>query len=471
MVRNDFLWGGAVAANQYEGAWNVDGKRASVTDVMTKGSVDHPRDITEGVIEGREYPNHLGIDFYHHYQEDIKLFAEMGFKCFRLSIAWSRIFPKGDEKEPNEKGLKFYDAVFDECLKYGIQPVVTLSHFEMPYHLAHEYGGWRNRKMIDYFIHYATVCLNRYKGKVKYWMTFNEINNLIDIDNPFNAWTGAGVLYKDDEDAEETMYQISHYQFVASALVVRAAKKIDQEMQVGCMLHFGPIYPYSCDPKDAMASIKAMDRRFFFSDVQVRGKYPEYTKKLWQRKDFHLDITDEDLAVIESGTVAYIGFSYYKSTTAKFDQKNDFEEVPNPNVPKSDWGWAIDPIGLRYILNVVYERYGLPLFIVENGFGAYDKFENGTINDDYRIEYLEKHIVEMLKAVDIDGVDVLGYTPWAAIDIISASTGEIEKRYGFIYVDQDEVKNGRAGRHKKASFDWYKKVISTNGVHLIDKVR
>lgn len=469
MLNKDFLWGGAVAANQYEGAWNVDGKGVSVTDVMTKGSVDHPRQITSGVVPSEEYPNHEAIDFYHHYKEDIKLFSEMGFKCFRLSIAWSRIFPNGDEEEPNEKGLQFYDDVFDECLKYGIEPVVTLSHFEMPYHLSTKYKGWRNRKMIDFFIRYAKVCLKRYAGKVKHWMTFNEINNLIDIDNPFNAWTGAGVLYEDGENVEQTMYQISHYQFVASALAVREAKKIDPDIQVGCMLHFGPIYPYSCQPEDVMASVKAMDRRFYFSDVQVRGKYPEYTQKLWERKKFSLDITSEDLDIIKKGTVDYIGFSYYKSTTAKFDKKSDFTEIPNPNVPKSDWGWAIDPVGLRYILNVVYERYGKPLFVVENGFGAYDKLEDGQVKDDYRIDYLEKHVVEMLKAIEIDGVQVLGYTPWAAIDIISASTGEIEKRYGFIYVEQANLHNDKESRYKKDSFNWYKKVISTNGDCLQSK--
>ncbi|MCT1905230.1 6-phospho-beta-glucosidase [Oceanobacillus sojae] len=462
MLSKNFLWGGAVAANQYEGAWNEAGKGISVTDVMTNGSVSEPRKITEGIIDGEYYPNHQAIDFYHHYQDDIKLFAELGFKCFRLSIAWARIFPNGDENEPNEEGLAYYDAVFDECLKYGIEPVVTLSHFEMPFALASKYGGWRNRKMIDFFVRYATTCFERYKDKVEYWMTFNEINNLIDIDNPFNGWTGAGVLYKENEDTEETMFQISHYQFVASAQAVLEAKRINKDFQIGCMLHFGPIYPYSCKPEDVMASVKAMDRRFFFSDVHVRGKYPSYIKKLWERKEFNLDMTEEDLQVIKHGAVDYIGFSYYKSTTAQFDSTQDFVEIPNPNVPKSDWGWAIDPIGLRYILNVVYERYELPMFIVENGFGAYDQFNNGEINDDYRINYLQDHIIEMKKAIELDGVEVMGYTPWAAIDIVSASTGELAKRYGFIYVDFDDNGLGSGKRYKKMSFYWYKDVIDSN---------
>ncbi|MFR6671237.1 MAG: 6-phospho-beta-glucosidase [Enterococcus avium] len=468
MLKEDFFWGGAVAANQYEGAWNIAGKGVSVTDVMSAGSVSHPREITDGVLPNLYYPNHDAIDFYHHYKEDIKLFAEAGFKCFRLSIAWTRIFPNGDEMEPNEAGLAYYDRVFDECLKYGIQPIVTLSHFEMPLHLSKAYGGWRNRKMIGFFRRYANTCFERYRGKVKYWMTFNEINNLIDTDNPFNAWTGGGVLYDSEENIEETMYQISHYQFVASAQAVIDAKKIDPTYQVGCMLHFGPIYPYSSKPEDVMAAVKAMDRRYFFSDLHVRGNYPSYTLKLWERKAFKLDITKEDLALIKDGSVDFIGFSYYKSTTAKFDEQNDFIELPNPNVPKSDWGWAIDPIGLRIILNEVYERYGLPMFIVENGFGAYDKLQDGQIEDDYRIEYLQNHVQQMIKAIEIDGVEVIGYTPWAAIDIVSASTGEYAKRYGFIYVDLEDGGIGTGKRYKKASFYWYKDVIDSNGECLKD---
>lgn len=470
MLDSDFLWGGAVAANQYEGAWNVAGKGPSVSDVMTKGSVNQPRQITDTVLADTDYPNHWGIDFYHHYPEIIKLFAEMGFKCFRLSIAWSRIFPLGDEETPNEAGLQFYDRVFRELHKYKIQPVVTLSHFEMPLHLAQQYGGWRNRKMIDFYLNFARVCLNRYQNQVKYWMTFNEINNLIDTDNPFNAWTGAGVLYQKAENVTQTMYQISHYQFVASAETVLLAKGINPQMQVGCMLHLGPIYPASCEPQDLMASVKAMDRRFFFSDVQIRGVYPAYTQKIWQRQQLQLDITDEDLATIAQGTVAYLGFSYYKSTIAKFDQVHDFVELANPHVAKSDWGWAIDPVGLRYILNVAYERYGCPLFIVENGFGAYDQLEQGKVNDQYRIAYLEDHVVEMLKAIELDGVKVMGYTPWSAIDLISASTGEIAKRYGFIYVDLPALKSGKPGFYRKNSFKWYQAVIESNGTNLKDKV-
>lgn len=469
-MNNNFLWGGAVAANQFEGAWNEDGKGPSVSDVMAAGNVYTPRKITSSILPNVFYPNHLGIDFYHNYKKDIKLFAEMGFKCFRTSIAWTRIFPNGDEERPNEAGLAFYDAVFDECIENGIQPVVTLSHFEMPLHLARKYGGWRNRKMIDFFVKYAEVCFKRFKGKVKYWMTFNEINNLIDTENPFNGWTGAGILYSEDENEEYVMYQASHYQFVASALAVITGKKVDSQNQIGCMLHFGPIYPYSCNPKDIFADVKAMDRRYFFSDVQVRGHYPSYTKQLWENKGYKFDITTQDLEILERGTTDYIGFSYYESSTEKYDSENDkgFKIVSNPSVPVSEWGRGVDPLGLRTILNLVYERYEKPLFIVENGYGAHDKVgSDGEIDDSYRIYYLARHILQMKNAIREDGVKVLGYTPWGCIDLISAGTGEMSKRYGFIYVDLDDQGKGSGKRSRKKSFYWYRDVIRSNG-ELVD---
>lgn len=470
-MEDNFLWGGAVAANQLEGAWDEVGKGPSVSDVMTAGDAKTPRRITSEVLPDFLYPNHYGIDFYHNYKQDIELFAEMGFKCFRMSIAWSRVFPNGDEERPNEAGLQFYDSVFDECLKKRIQPIVTLSHFEMPLHLAKKYGGWRNRKLIDFFVKYAEVCFKRYKGKVRYWMTFNEINNLIDTDNPFNGWTGAGILYSKDENKEYVMYQASHYQFVASALAVKIGKKVDEKNQVGCMLHFGPICPYSCNPKDIFASVKAMDRRYFFSDVQVRGHYPSYTKQLWKNKGYKFDITKQDLETIKDGTADYIGFSYYESSTEKYDSSNTegFKIIANPDVPVSDWGRGVDPLGLRTILNLVYERYEKPLFIVENGYGAYDKInQDRKVDDFYRIDYLKKHIFQMEKAIDEDGVKVIGYTPWGCIDLISAGTGEMSKRYGFIYVDLGDQGQGSGKRLKKQSFYWYKNVIKSNGELLDD---
>ncbi|MGL4389256.1 MAG: 6-phospho-beta-glucosidase [Carnobacterium maltaromaticum] len=473
-LRKDFLWGGAVAAHQLEGGWNKGGKGVSVADVMTVGANGVPREITNGVLQGKNYPNHEGIDFYTHYKEDIKLFAEMGFKCFRTSIAWTRIFPQGDESEPNELGLKFYDELFDECLKYGIEPVITLSHFEMPYHLVTEYGGWRNRKMIDFFVRFAEVCFTHYKDKVKYWMTFNEINNQANYNEDFAPFTNSGIAYQPGENREKIMYQAAHYELVASALAVKIGHEINPDFQIGCMIAMCPIYPLSCKPEDMMMSVSAMHKRYWFTDVHVRGYYPAYLEKYFQRKGFNLDITVEDKLLLLEGCVDYIGFSYYMSftTESKFDNPQyDYDEskdlVRNPYVKASDWGWQIDPVGLRYAMNWFYDRYQLPLFIVENGFGAIDQLNSdGTIDDDYRIDYLKAHIEAMKTAVEEDGIDLLGYTPWGCIDLVSAGTGEMKKRYGFIYVDKDNEGQGTLKRSKKKSFDWYKQVIATNGEQL-----
>ncbi|CRH23187.1 6-phospho-beta-glucosidase A [Carnobacterium maltaromaticum] len=441
---------------------------------MTVGANGVPREITNGVLQGKNYPNHEGIDFYTNYKEDIKLFAEMGFKCFRTSIAWTRIFPKGDESVPNELGLKFYDELFDECLKYGIEPVITLSHFEMPYHLVTEYGGWRNRKMIDFFVRFAEVCFTRYKDKVKYWMTFNEINNQANYNEDFAPFTNSGIAYQPGENREKIMYQAAHYELVASALAVKIGHEINPDFQIGCMIAMCPIYPLSCKPEDMMMSVSAMHKRYWFTDVHVRGYYPAYLEKYFQRKGFNLDITVEDKLLLLEGCVDYIGFSYYMSFTTESKSDNpqyDYDEskdlVRNPYVKASDWGWQIDPVGLRYAMNWFYDRYQLPLFIVENGFGAIDQLNSdGTIDDDYRIDYLKAHIEAMKTAVEEDGIDLLGYTPWGCIDLVSAGTGEMKKRYGFIYVDKDNEGQGTLKRSKKKSFDWYKQVIATNGEQL-----
>ncbi|MEH7110520.1 6-phospho-beta-glucosidase [Bacillus sp. JJ1764] len=468
----DFLWGGAVAAHQVEGGWNKGGKGPSVADVMTAGAHGVPREITDGIVEGKYYPNHVAIDFHGHYKEDIALFAEMGFKCFRTSINWTRIFPKGDELEPNEEGLKFYDDLFDELLKYGIEPVITLSHFEMPYHLAKEYGGWRSREVVDFFVRFSTAVMERYKNKVKYWMTFNEINNQKNTANPIFLWTNSGVRCEEGENPEEVMYQAAHHQMVASALVVKAGHAINPDFKIGCMVSFVPIYPYSCNPDDMMLQVESMHDRWFFADVHCRGHYPAYALKEWERKGYNIKMQPEDAKILAEGTVDYIGFSYYMSDAVKsgvneLDDKTvvgSKSSVKNPFVKASDWGWQIDPVGLRYSLNQLYERYELPLFIVENGFGAIDvKEEDGSCHDDYRIDYLGAHIKEMKKAVELDGVELMGYTPWGCIDCVSFTTGEMKKRYGFIYVDRDNEGNGTLARSKKKSFDWYKDVIATNG--------
>lgn len=470
-LSKNFLWGGAVAAHQIEGGWNEGGKGVSTADVMTAGAHGVPRQITDGVVEGLNYPNHEAIDFYHRYKGDIKLFAEMGFKCFRTSIAWSRIFPNGDELEPNEEGLKFYDDLFEEMLKYGIEPVITLSHFEIPYGIVKNYGGWRSRKVIDFFVRFATTVMERYKNKVKYWMTFNEINNQTETANDLFAFTCSGIIFNEGENREEVTYQAVHHEFVASALVVKKGHEINPDFKIGCMLAYVPAYPYSCDPDDIMLSVKAMQDRYFFGDVQCRGYYPSYAIKAFERKGYNIKIEEADAEILREGCVDYIGFSYYMSVAVK-DRGENSEDissvyskaVENPYVKASEWGWQVDPVGLRYALNSLYERYQKPLFIVENGFGAIDvKEEDDSCNDDYRMDYLTKHILEMKKAVEIDGVDLMGYTPWGCIDLVSFGTGEMKKRYGFIYVDKDNDGNGTLERSKKKSFYWYKKVIESNG--------
>lgn len=474
--RDDFLWGGAVAAHQIEGAWNKDGKGVSIADVMTAGAHGVPRKITDGVIPGENYPNHEAIDFYHHYKEDIALFAEMGFKSFRTSIAWSRIFPNGDDAVPNEAGLQFYDDLFDELLKYDIEPVITLSHFEIPYNLYKNYGGFRNRELIDFFVKYSRVVMERYKDKVKYWLTFNEINNQADGYQDLHVFTNSAIIFKEGDNKAEVVYQAAINELIASAKVVKLGHEINPDFEIGCMMAYVPVYPYSANPGDMIASVKAMNRRFFYNDVHAKGEIPSYTLKEWEREGLRIEYTEEDLQALRGGTVDYIGLSYYMSNTVteieeitgkKDHAIEDLKFTLNPYINQSDWGWPIDSVGLRYTLNVLYQRYDLPLFIVENGFGAYDQIEkDGSIQDDYRISYLREHIKEMKKAVEIDGVDLLGYTAWGCIDIVSFGTGEMEKRYGFIYVDKDNNGEGTLERKKKASFDWYKKVIETNGEKL-----
>ena len=472
----DFLWGGACAAHQFEGGWNAGGKGPSVVDVLTAGANGVPRRITETVDPNEFYPNHEAIDFYGHFREDIKLFAEMGLKCFRTSIAWSRIFPQGDELEPNEEGLKFYDEVFDELLKYGIEPVITLSHFEIPLHLARTYGGFRNRKLVEFFERFARVCFERYNGRVKYWMTFNEINNQMNVDNPIFLWTNSGVTIDEGENPQQVLYQTAHNCLLASAKAVAAGQEINPEFQIGAMVAMVPVYPYSCDPEDVMAAEIAGRDRFFFPDVQIRGYYPAYALKKFEREGLDPGFQDGDEEILRAGKVDYLGFSYYMSNTVKHDAVTDPSKstsgalrnsVENPYIKVSEWGWGIDPQGLRYSLNTFYNRYQVPLFIVENGFGDVDTVQpDGTIDDPARIDYLRNHIAAVKQAVLEDGVDLIGYTPWGIIDLVSFTTGEMKKRYGMIYVDRDNEGNGTMERRKKASFDWYRTVIATDGAEL-----
>ncbi|MCG8157815.1 6-phospho-beta-glucosidase [Brenneria goodwinii] len=472
----DFLWGGAVAAHQVEGGWDQGGKGVSICDVLSGGAHGVDRVITDGVQPGISYPNHQAVEFYSHYKQDIALFAEMGFKCFRTSIAWTRIFPNGDEQEPNEAGLQFYDDLFDELLKYNIEPVITLSHFEMPYQLVKRYGGWLNRQVIDFFVRYSEVVMKRYKSKVKYWMTFNEINNQRNWQYPLFGYCCSGVIFTKHPNPEQAMYQTLHHQFVASAKVVKLGHAINPEFKIGCMLALVPLYPWSCNPDDVMFAQEAMRERHLFGDVQLRGYYPAYILKEWENKGYQIDRRPGDEQILREGCADYLGFSYYMSNVVQYAAKDrpggdaitGFNgSVKNPYIGASEWGWQIDPVGLRYTLNSFYERYQKPMFIVENGFGAVDTVESdGQIHDDYRIDYLRAHIEQMKKAVLEDGVELMGYTPWGCIDCVSFTTGQYSKRYGFIYVDKHDDGTGTLKRSKKKSFNWYKRVIASQGADL-----
>ncbi|MBR5754429.1 MAG: 6-phospho-beta-glucosidase, partial [Erysipelotrichaceae bacterium] len=460
----------AVAANQCEGAYLEDGKGLSTAHCMTAGSRYVAREYTDGVVEGKYYPNHVGIDFYHRYKEDVKLFAEMGFKCFRTSIAWSRIFPNGDDEQPNEKGLQFYDDLFDELLKYGIEPVVTLSHYETPYALVKRYNSWLSRKTVGFFAKFAETCFERYKNKVKYWLTFNEINSLV-----FDTKMSTGIMTKEEDNKLFVSLQCAHHQFLASALAVKRAHEINPDMKVGMMMLYPIFYGETCRPEDQLETMLTMDNHYYFSDVQVRGAYSEKARRYLANNGIKLETLPEDDMILSEGKVDYIGFSYYNSnvaTSSNTDGRqlmggNMMNSVKNPYLIESDWGWAVDPIGLRLSLNNLYDRYQIPLFIVENGLGQNDTvLPDGTIDDEYRIDYLRKHIEALKDAVEIDGVDLMGYTPWGPIDLISLGTGEMIKRYGFIYVDRDSMGNGTLNRSRKKSFDWYKHVIETNGEEL-----
>jgi 6-phospho-beta-glucosidase len=454
-----FLWGGALSAQQAEGAFNVDGKGLSTADVQPDGVFGQIRYRDE-----QEYLKDVGIDFYHRYKEDIKLFAEMGFTCLRISLAWSRIYPQGDEETPNEKGLSFYDDVFDTMAQYGIEPLVTLSHFEMPLGLVDKYGGWKNRALIAHFEKYARTVYERYKTKVRYWLTFNEINMAF-----HSAFTGLGL--KDGYTPAE-FYQAIHHQLVASAKAVRACHQIVPNASIGNMLAGMPYYPLTCHPLNVREALFNQRDIFMFSDVQVRGYYPSYYTRRLEREGVSLDITDDDRKSLLS-TVDFVSFSYYMSactavveSDVKIEKMNVNDGIKNPYLQESDYGWQIDPEGLRIFLNMLYDRYQKPLFIVENGIGCNEApDEQGEIHDDYRIDYLSAHLRAARAAID-DGVELLGYTYWGPIDLVSASVATMSKRYGFIYVDRHNDGSGSLARSKKKSFDWYKEVIATNGNNI-----
>ena len=482
-----FLWGGAVAANQCEGAYLEDGKGLSVPDMLLGGDVNTPRTFLPKTDKTAFYPSHEAIDFYHHYAEDIALFAEMGWNVFRLSINWGRIFPNGDDETPNEEGLAFYDKVFDECKKHNIEPLVTLCHYEIPWNIVTKYNGFSDRRVIDMFVKYATTCMKRYKDKVKYWLTFNEINIACMGEGGLGDLYGLGIMDPEDVNSDERIplnklksnpqktFEALHNQFVASALVVTEGHKINPDFMIGNMIAHTTLYPLTPNPKDILAAFNEDNfKNNFCGDVQVRGEYPTYMFRYF--KDHGIDtsfITEEDKKSIKEGVIDFYTFSYYMSNCVTVDENaektngNLATGAKNPYLKASDWGWQIDPLGLRWCLNWFYDRYELPMMIVENGFGAYDKKEaDGTVDDQYRIDYLKAHIEAMRDAVTYDGVDLLGYTMWSPFDIVSASTGEYDKRYGFIYVNYNNNHEGDFSRSKKKSFYWYKHVIETNGEEL-----
>ena len=462
-----FLWGGAMAANQCEGAYNEDGKGLDIQDIMPNGIKTPP-------VEGPTKDNMklVGIDFYHKYKEDIKMLAEMGLKVFRTSIAWSRIFPNGDDTEPNEKGLEFYDSLFDECHKYGIEPLVTISHYETPLHLAKAYNGWVNRDLIGFYENYVRTIFTRYRGKVKYWLTFLEINLM-----PQEPLTCGGILTPKDKLSKQDLYQAIHHELVASALAVKIGHEIMPEAMIGCMIASTPVYPLTPAPQDILKVQQINYMNDFFGDIHVRGVYPWYIKRYFQENGIQIKMDNDDLQILKNNTVDFVSLSYYSSICTTVDLEtvtriagNITDGVRNPYLKMSAWGWQIDPQGLRYALNRLYDRWQKPIFIVENGLGAEDKliddcFGEKTVDDDYRISYLNDHIVQVNEAIR-DGIQIMGYLTWGCIDLVSASSGELKKRYGLIYVDRNDDGSGTLARYRKKSFFWYKDVIATNGSSL-----
>ena len=485
----NFLWGGAIAANQCEGAWNVDGKKPSVTDVLVGIGSKEPGIKWNPKIEkyeidldkNKKYLSHNGIDFYNRYKDDLKLMSGIGFNCFRTSIAWSRIFPNGDEKYPNEKGLEFYDSLIDEMIKNGMEPVITLSHYETPLHLLTEYGGWSNKRLIEFWQNYIAVIFERYKNKVKYWLTFNEVNNL--MKNPFVA---GGILPVKPNKVDDPIGSITEQEkwdaycniLIANANTVNSAHKINPEMKVGCMMTSSQVatYPFSCNPETVFGTYQLVRMtNFYFADPFCLGIIPGYVKRVWREHDIKINLSNDDILNIKTNTVDFFSLSYYRSSV--YDGETDIQVDTGGIVSRSNpylsecspepWCWPVDPLGLRYILNVIYDRYHLPIFIVENGIGLDESVgEDNTIHDTFRVKYIKEHLKWTYEAV-LDGVDIMGYLYWGPIDIVSAGTGEMKKRYGFVYVDRHNDGTGTLKRTIKDSYYEMKKIVESNGQSII----
>lgn len=468
----DFLWGGSIAAHQCEGAWQEGGKGPAIMDYATSGSYEIPRQFTLNIEKDKKYPSHEGIDFYHRYKEDIKLFGEIGFKALRISIDWSRIYPRGDEDKPNQEGIEYYQSVVDELIKNGIEPIVTLYHFEMPITLVREYGSWENRKVIDFYLKYVDTITKALSDKVKYWITFNEMNHIDPQTEASDIFTYiiAGLEYsKLEGNKKQTLATIGYNMTLAGVKAIPIIKKNVKNAKVGCVFGINPVYPRDCNPINILNAFKEMDRDFYQIDAMCNEEFPKYKLKEYEEYKISLNITKEDEEAFKKGKIDFIGMNYYSTSVAKYEGDEDKEETlfggtHNPYLKKSKWGWSIDPIGLRYLLNYTYRRYRLPIMVTENGLGAIDVLnDDGQIIDDYRIEYLTAHLSELKKAILEDHVECFGYLMWGPIDLVSATTGEMKKRYGFIYVNKQDDGSGDLSRLPKKSFYWYKDIIKTNG--------
>lgn len=473
-IPDNFFWGGSIAAHQCEGAWQEGNKGPAIMDCATSGTYEIPRQFTNEIDKDKKYPSHEGIDFYHRYKDDIALFAKMGFKALRISIDWSRIYPRGDEDEPNEEGIQYYQDVIQTLIDNHIEPIVTLYHFEMPVTLVREYGTWLNRRVIDFYLKYVTTMVKALKGKVKYWVTFNEMNHIDPQTEASDIFTYiiAGIKYSEIEgNKKEILAKIGYNMTLAGVKAASIIREIDPNNQVGCVFGITPTYPRDCNPINVMNAFKDMDRDFYQIDAMCNGSFPIYKLKEYEDYDIHLDIEEDDHIAFAKGKIDFIGMNYYSSAVARYENDNGdealFGGVQNPYLKQSKWGWSIDPIGLRYLLNYTYRKYGLPIMITENGIGAVDvKEKDDTIHDDYRIEYLRAHLSEMKKAIIEDKVNCIGYLMWGPIDLVSATTGEMKKRYGFIYVDKHDDGTGTLQRYCKDSFYWYQNIIQTNGESL-----
>lgn len=480
---DDFLWGGAIAASQADGGWDKGGKGLDTQDLRyfdaswDRTERDKNRNINmtskrfEKALEEADathYPFRWGIDFYQNYKEDLALLEELGLKIFRTSINWARIFPNGDDEMPNEEGIQFYMDLFDECHKRGMKVFATILHYNIPVNLVTKYGGWKNRKVIDFYVRYAVTLFERIGERVDYWLPFNEINC-----SKFNPYNGCCLIKDQEEDYESAIFQCAHHQFIANALTVKEAHRILPGSMVGGMIARFTTYPLTCKPEDVMQMVLDENyKNYFYTDIMARGKYPSYSERMFEENNIHIKKEPGDDEILAENKVDFLAFSYYMSMVATTDTNvekasgNLVSGNKNPYLKASDWGWQIDPVGLRISLNDMYDRYQLPLFIAENGIGAQDVLnEDGSVHDPYRIEYLRAHVEQMKEAIQ-DGVELLGYTMWGILDIVSCGTIEMNKRYGVIYVDRDEEGTGTNKRYKKDSFAWYQKCIASNGDKL-----